>query len=95
MKSNAVKNKDTISGVYCSSRSFGHVFSAILKTVHSDKGNCNKWLTVSTNHNRATHPPKLFSPLSLIQSNVYYQTKKSSFVLSPGLKTENYYRRNI
>ena len=76
MKSNAVQSKNTISGVFCSSRSFEHIFPAILKTVHSDKSNGNKQLTVSINHNRAMHSPKLFSALSLIQSNMYYQTKK-------------------
>ena len=42
MKNNAVQNKNTISGVYCSSRSFEHIFPAILKTVHSEKSNSNK-----------------------------------------------------
>ena len=76
MKSNAVQNKNTISGVFCSSRSFEHIFPAILKTVHSDKSNVNKKLTVSINPNRAMHSPKLFSALSLIQSNMYYQITK-------------------
>ena len=66
MKSNAVKSKNISPGVYCSSRSFEHIFPAILKTVHSDKSNGNKKLTVSINHNRAMHSPKLFSALSLI-----------------------------
>ena len=70
------KKKNTISGVYCSSRSFEHIFPAILKTVHSDKNNVKKKLTVSTNHNRAMHYPKLCSALSLIQSNMYFYTKK-------------------
>ena len=39
MKNNAVQNESTISGVYCSSRSFEHIFPTILKTVHSDKSN--------------------------------------------------------
>ena len=34
MKNNAVQNKNAISGVYCSSRSFEHIFSLILKTFH-------------------------------------------------------------
>ena len=76
MKTNAVQNKNTIPGVYCSSRSFEHIFSAILKTVYSDKSNSNKALTVSINQNMAMHSAKLFSPLSLIQSNLYYQKKK-------------------
>ena len=42
MKNNAAQNKNTISGVYCSSRSFEHIFPAILKTVHSDKSNSNR-----------------------------------------------------
>ena len=42
MKNNAVQNKNTTSGVYCSSRSFEQMFPAILKTVHSDKSNSNK-----------------------------------------------------
>ena len=42
MKNTAVKNKNRISRVYCLSRSFEHIFSAILKTVHSDKSNGNK-----------------------------------------------------
>ena len=41
MKNNAVQNKNTISSVYCSSRSFEHIFPAILKTVHSDKSYTN------------------------------------------------------
>ena len=41
MKNNAVQNKNTISRVYCLSRSFEHIFPAILKTVHSDKSNVN------------------------------------------------------
>ena len=76
MKSNAVQNKNTISGVYCSSRSFEYIFPTILKAVHSDKSNSNKQLTVSINYNRPMHSPKLFSALSLIQSNMYYQRKK-------------------
>ena len=77
MSNNAVQNKNTISGVQYSSRSFEHRFLAILKTVHSHKSNSNKWLTVSINHNRTRHSPKLFSALSLIQSNImYYQKKK-------------------
>ena len=76
MKSNAGQSKNTISGVFCSSRSFEHIFPAILKTVHSDKSNVNKKLTVSINPKRAMQSPKLFSALSLIQSNMYYQTKK-------------------
>ena len=42
MKNNAVQNKNTISGVYCSSRSFEHMFTTILKTVYSAKNNSNK-----------------------------------------------------
>ena len=76
MKTNAVQNKNTIPGVYCSSRSFEHIFPAILKTVYSEKRNSNKELTVSINHIMAMHSPKLFSPLSLIQSNLYYQKKR-------------------
>ena len=37
MKNNAVQDKNTISGVYCSSSSFEHIFHAILKTVTSSK----------------------------------------------------------
>ena len=76
MKNNAVQNKNTISRVYCLSRSFEHIFPAILKTVHLDKSNDKKKLTVSTNHNIARHSPKLCSALSLIQSNMYFHTKK-------------------
>ena len=42
MKNNAVQNKNTISGAYFSSRSFEHIFPAILETGHSDKSNGNK-----------------------------------------------------
>ena len=42
VKNNAVQNKNTISRVYCLSRSFEHIFPAILKTVHSGKSNGNK-----------------------------------------------------
>ena len=42
MRNNAVQNKNTTSGVYYSSRSFEHIFPAILKTVRSDKSNSNK-----------------------------------------------------
>ena len=42
MNNNAVQNKNTISGVYCSSMSFENIFPAILKTVHSDKSNSNR-----------------------------------------------------
>ena len=42
MNNNAVQNKNTISGVHCSSMSFEHIFPAILKTVHSDKSNSNR-----------------------------------------------------
>ena len=42
MKNNAVQNKNTISRVYCLSRSFEHIFPAILKTVHSDKSSGKK-----------------------------------------------------
>ena len=76
MKYNAVQKKSTISGVYCSSRSFEHMFRAILKTVHSDKSNSNKQLTVSINLNRVMHSRKLFSALSLIQFNMYYLKEK-------------------
>ena len=76
MKNNAVQNKNTMSRVYCLSRSFEHIFPTILKTVHPDKSSSNKQLTVSINHKRAMHSPKLFSALPLIQSNTYYETKK-------------------
>ena len=76
MKYNAVQKKSAISGVYCSSRSFEDMFGGILKTVHSDKSNSNKQLTVSINHNRAMHSRKLFSALSLIQFNMYYLKEK-------------------
>ena len=65
MKNNAVQSKNISPGVYCSSRSFEHISPAILKAVHSDKSNGNKKLTVSINHNRAMHSPKLFIALSL------------------------------
>ena len=42
MKKDAVQNKNTISGVYCSSRSLEHIFPDILKTVHSDKSSTNR-----------------------------------------------------
>ena len=45
MKNNAVQSKNISPGVYCSSRSFEHIFPAILKAVHSDKSNGNKKLT--------------------------------------------------
>ena len=54
---------------------FEHIFSAILKTVHSDRSNNNKQLTVSIDHNMGMYFPKLFNALSLIQSNTYYQKK--------------------
>ena len=76
MKNNAVQNKNTIPRVYCLPRSLEHIFPGIIKTFHSDKRSDNKQLTVSINHNRTMHPPKLFSALSLIQSNMHYQTKK-------------------
>ena len=41
MMNNAAQNKNTISAVYCSLTSFEHIFTAILKTVHSDKSNSN------------------------------------------------------
>ena len=76
MKNNPVQNKNTISGVYCLSRSFEHIFPAILKTVYSHKSNSNKQLTVSIDYNGTMHSPKLFSALSLIQSNMDYQKKE-------------------
>ena len=42
MKNNAVQNKNTISRVCCLSRSFEHIFPAILKALHSDKSKGNK-----------------------------------------------------
>ena len=76
MKNNSIQNKHILSSVYYLPKFFEHIFPAILKTVHSDKSNGNKELTVSINHNRAMHSLKLFSALSLNQSNRYYQTKK-------------------
>ena len=66
MKNNAIQSKNISPGVYCSSQSFEHIFPAILKAFQSDKSNGNKKLTLSINHNRAMHSPKLFSTLSLI-----------------------------
>ena len=42
MKNNAAQNKNTISGVYCSSRYFEHIFPTILTAVHSEKSNSNQ-----------------------------------------------------
>ena len=42
MENNVVQNKNTISGVHCSSRFFEYIFPAILKSPHSDKSKGNK-----------------------------------------------------
>ena len=42
MRNNEVQNKNTMPGVYYSSRSFEHIFPAILKTVHSDQSSSNR-----------------------------------------------------
>ena len=67
MKNNAVQNENAISGVYCSSRSFNTYF---LPCNTKKKSSSKKWLTASINHNEAMQSLKLFSTLSLIQSNV-------------------------
>ena len=67
MKNNAVQNENGISGVYCSSRCLEHIFPPLQ---YWEKSSSKKWLTASINHNEAMHSLKLFSTLSLIQSNV-------------------------
>ena len=42
MKNNTVQNNNRTLAVYYSSRSFVHIFPAIMKTVHSTKSNSNR-----------------------------------------------------
>ena len=55
IQNNVVQNKNTISGVYCSSRSFEYIFPAILKTVHSEKSKKKKTKPEIANHFNQPH----------------------------------------